>query len=125
MTVFVCLLHEASRIVSHQLTDMDEFCHDLISLFAIAPYLVIGSGSLAKLARLVINWGIGLAAAMQTHNRTEGTELEPADQQLFRIGILQQRRYGNRRCRLSTTECRKVPYGFRHRSAYGSPHKLT
>ena len=87
MTVFVCLLHEASRIVSHQLPDMDEFCHDLISLFAIAPYLVIGSGSLAKLARLVINWGIGLAAAMQTHNRTEGTELEPADQQLFKIGI--------------------------------------
>ena len=37
MTVFVCLLHEASRIVSHQLTDMDEFCHDLIGLFVPLP----------------------------------------------------------------------------------------
>ena len=61
---------------------------DRIRLLTVAPDLVIRSGSLTHLAGRINNLLCRLTEAVNPHDRTEGTELEPAYQKPAEILIL-------------------------------------
>ncbi len=84
----MCRLHEAPRIITHHLPDTDELHHDLIVLFPVTPDLILRACPLAHLTRFIDDLLPGLAAAMNTHDRTESAELEPADQQLLKTIVV-------------------------------------
>ena len=82
------LFHQGSGVITHPLTNPDMIHQDRIRLLAVAPDLVVRSGSLTYLTGCINDLLCRLTEAMDPHDRTEGTELEPAYQKLPEFLIL-------------------------------------
>lgn len=84
----MCLFHQGSGVITHPLTNPDMLHQDRIRFLTVAPDLVVRSGSLSYLAGRINDLLYRLTAAMNPHDRSEGTELEPAYQKLPEFLIL-------------------------------------
>ena len=63
---------------------------------------------------------------MDSHNRTERSELKPSNQpNSLNSGLSTHAAVESTDICRPPREYRTIPYGFLHRSAYGSPHRLT
>ena len=83
----MCFCHQASRVIAHFFADTNEFCQDFIIFLSEAPYLVVSSGSLTHFASLVDDLFSRSPVSVNTHNRAEGTKLEPTHKQLLEVRI--------------------------------------
>jgi len=80
------IIHEAPNITPELLAQEKVLLADPVDLLAIAPDLVWRSGKAVRPARGAVTGLLRLPVAVQPEDGTEGSPLEPADEQFPEFG---------------------------------------